>query len=96
MQEVATHKSEESCWIVLSSKVYDVTDYLEQHPGGVRKIMEWAGKDATKAFREVNHSIDAINTSEKYYIGNVEKSSSGLIIILVLLAVLGGAFFLWS
>ena len=57
--------------------------------------MEWAGKDATKAFRQVNHSIDAIKTSEKYYIGNVEKSSNG-IIILVLLGVLGGAFFLWS
>lgn len=96
MQEVGTHKSEESCWIVLSGKVHDVTDYLEKHPGGVNKIMEWAGKDATKAFREVNHSIDAINTSEKYYIGNVEKSSSGLIIILVLLAVLGGAFLLWN
>jgi cytochrome b5 len=96
MQEVNRHCSEESCWIVLSGKVYDVTDYLEEHPGGVNKIMEWAGKDATKAFKDVNHSIDAVNTSQKYYIGNVEKSSSPLLIVLALLLVLGGLFFLWK
>jgi cytochrome b involved in lipid metabolism len=29
LSEVALHKSEESCWIVLNGKVLDVTDYLE-------------------------------------------------------------------
>lgn len=81
---------------MLSGKVYDVTDYLEEHPGGVNKIMEWAGKDATKAFREANHSIDAIKTSEKYYIGNLEKSSTSLLIVLALLLALGGLYFLWK
>ena len=37
--EVALHKSEESCWIIMNKKVYDVTAYLEEHPGGVGKIM---------------------------------------------------------
>lgn len=55
--ELALHKSAEKCWIVIKGKVYDVTDYLEEHPGGVNKIMEWAGADATKAFNEVRHSI---------------------------------------
>ena len=31
----------------MNKKVYDVTAYLEEHPGGVGKIMEFAGKDAT-------------------------------------------------
>lgn len=51
MSEVGLHKSEESCWIVLNGKVLDVTNYLEEHPGGVNKIMQYAGQDATKAFK---------------------------------------------
>jgi cytochrome b involved in lipid metabolism len=56
---VALHKSEESCWIVLNGKVLDVTEYLNEHPGGVGKIMQVAGEDATKAFNDVNHSMNA-------------------------------------
>ena len=59
-EEVALHKSDENCWIVLNGKVYDVTDYLEEHPGGVGKIMEQAGGDATKAFNDAKHSMDAL------------------------------------
>jgi cytochrome b involved in lipid metabolism len=40
--------------------VYDVTNYLEKHPGGIAKIMDYAGKDATVAFQQAGHSIDAI------------------------------------
>lgn len=90
---MSLHKSEESCWIVLNGKVLDVTDYLEEHPGGVNKIMEWAGRDATKAFKEANHSMDAIQTSEKYFIGNVEKSSPLLLIAVVLVLLAVGAYF---
>lgn len=63
MEEVGLHRSEESCWIVLNGKVLDVTEYKEEHPGGINKIMEWAGKDATNAFKAINHSMDAIATS---------------------------------
>jgi cytochrome b involved in lipid metabolism len=40
-----------------------VTTYMEEHPGGVNKIMEYAGKDATQAFKAVNHSPSAIDTA---------------------------------
>lgn len=53
----------------MNKKVYDVTDYLEEHPGGVSKIMVLAGKDATKEFAEQMHSEEAIKIAEKYYIG---------------------------
>jgi cytochrome-b5 reductase len=59
-QEVALHKSAENCWIVIDGKVYDPTYYLDEHPGGANKIMEWAGQDATKGFKEAKHSMDAI------------------------------------
>ncbi len=68
-EEVSLHKSEESCWVILDGKVLDVTSYLQQHPGGVNKIMNEAGKDASKAFKGAKHSMDAILISEKYVVG---------------------------
>jgi cytochrome b involved in lipid metabolism len=50
--------------------------------------MEVAGQDATKVFKEANHSMDAIQTSEKYVIGEVEKSSSSLFIVLAIIVAL--------
>lgn len=31
--EVAKHRSEDSCWVIVDGKVWDVTDFLERHPG---------------------------------------------------------------
>jgi hypothetical protein len=48
--EVARHNTEGDCWIVLGSavtggaKVYDVTRYLDEHPGGAEIILEYAGE----------------------------------------------------
>ena len=41
--EVAKHNDKKSCWIVLDSKVYDVTSFLSEHPGGAAIILKQAG-----------------------------------------------------
>lgn len=41
--EVAKHNSKKSCWIVLDSKAYDVTNFLSEHPGGAPIILRNAG-----------------------------------------------------
>jgi 4-hydroxysphinganine ceramide fatty acyl 2-hydroxylase len=33
-QEVAQHASEQSCWVTYEGKVYDITQWLDKHPGG--------------------------------------------------------------
>ena len=43
-EEVALHKSRNEAWIVIRDKVYDVTPYIEYHPGGVNMIMSGAGR----------------------------------------------------
>lgn len=54
--------------------------------------MEWAGKDATKAFRDANHSMSALKIRDLYYIGELE-SSKVLLYVVLLLVILGvGAF----
>lgn len=32
--EVSKHKSEDDCWVILHAKVYDVTSFVREHPGG--------------------------------------------------------------
>ncbi|KAI0732216.1 cytochrome b5-like heme/steroid binding domain-containing protein, partial [Fomitopsis betulina] len=48
-----------SCWIIIEKKVYDVTDFVPQHPGGPRMILNFAGRDATHAFKSL-HSLDVL------------------------------------
>jgi cytochrome b involved in lipid metabolism len=73
LKEVATHCTIESCWMVICDKVYDLTDFIEYHPGGYEICMEYAGSDATNAFNEKPHTIDAVDMLEKYYIGELIK-----------------------
>ena len=51
---VATHCSRESCWIIVSGNVYDVTEFLDDHPGGSAIILRYAGRDATEAYEPIH------------------------------------------
>lgn len=50
MAEVETHNSEDSCWTVVRGNVYDVTNWVPDHPGGRRAILSLCGTDGTAAF----------------------------------------------
>ncbi|XP_075163896.1 cytochrome b5 [Haematobia irritans] len=63
-------------WIIVKGVVYDVTKFVKDHPGGEDLILEYGGKDATKAFNDVGHSIDAIQDMKLYKIGLVDSDCS--------------------
>ncbi|KAI9745461.1 MAG: hypothetical protein M1818_000995 [Claussenomyces sp. TS43310] len=52
--EVAKHNTAQSCWVVLYGDVYDVTDFLPEHPGGSKIILQLAGRDATESYDPVH------------------------------------------
>ncbi|GFZ46812.1 Cytochrome b2, mitochondrial [Saitozyma sp. JCM 24511] len=57
---VAEHNSrEKGVWIVIHGKVYDMTDFLDEHPGGAEIILKYAGMDATEEYDPI-HPPDAI------------------------------------
>lgn len=33
-QEVSKHNTREDCWVIIHDKVYDLTNFLPEHPGG--------------------------------------------------------------
>ncbi len=53
--------------------MYDVTKYLNDHPGGPEIMMEYAGKDAHDMFEDIGHSKEARATLEKYLIGTLKE-----------------------
>ena len=42
--QVAKHNSRESCYVIVDGQVYDVTNFLEEHPGGSDTILLYAGR----------------------------------------------------
>ena len=59
-QVISTHTTRQSCWIIIHGQVYDVTGFLNHHPGGADVILEAAAtRDATAAYEAV-HSLDLL------------------------------------
>ncbi|XP_013407480.1 cytochrome b5 isoform X2 [Lingula anatina] len=70
-EEVKKKNSAQECWLILHDKIYDVTKFLEEHPGGEEVLLEQSGKDGTEAFEDVGHSTDARQLMEDYLIGEL-------------------------
>jgi len=74
MEEIAKHNTEHDCWIIVNDKVYDCTDYMDLHPGGIDSILINGGADSTEDFVAI-HSSKATKMLEKFYIGDLDKAS---------------------
>lgn len=69
-QEVAKHCTPESLWIILKGKVYDVTPYINEHPGGTA-ILRNAGHDSTEGFFGPQHPDRVFDLIDDFYIGDM-------------------------
>ena len=77
-KEVARHDSADDLWIILKNQqtdkfgVYDVTAYVEEHPGG-QAILNNAGRDSTKGFYGPQHPSRVFDMIEDFYIGDLDQ-----------------------
>lgn len=70
LTEVAEHNSVTDCWVAVDGKVYDLTEFASQHPGGEGNIAEICGTDGTSAFKgQHGGESTPINTLSNYEIG---------------------------
>lgn len=71
LSEIEEQNSFKSTWIIIHHKVYDVTKFLEEHPGGEEVLREQAGGNATESFEDVGHSTDAREMAGDMVIGEL-------------------------
>lgn len=106
-ETVAKHKTRDDVWMAIHGKVYNVSKYLEDHPGGEEVLMDRAGVDATEDFEDVGHSNDARKQLTKFEVGELpphERSapkseggggggSSVVMVLVPLLVAVAAAFY---
>ncbi|RWA12564.1 hypothetical protein EKO27_g2537 [Xylaria grammica] len=59
LEEVAKHNKKDDLWVVVKGVVMDLSNWLDEHPGGPQAIMNFMGRDATEEF-EMLHDDEVI------------------------------------
>ena len=84
LAEVAAHDREEDCYLIIGNertggaKVYDVTKYLDEHPGGDAVLLELAGKYADDMFEDIGHSTEARKVMAQFLKGPLKATDEEL------------------
>ncbi|KAK0546445.1 hypothetical protein OC846_004211 [Tilletia horrida] len=76
LDELKQHNLQEDLWLLVHGKVYNVTTFMDEHPGGDEVLLSEAGKDATEAFEDVGHSDDARKLLPPLLVGTIEEGVS--------------------
>ncbi|KAK2813119.1 hypothetical protein FQN50_000796 [Emmonsiellopsis sp. PD_5] len=53
-RQIAAHNTANDCWIVVDNQVWDITEFIPEHPGGPSIILKYAGRDASKAYSDIH------------------------------------------
>ncbi|KAF5971143.1 L-lactate dehydrogenase (cytochrome) [Fusarium coicis] len=59
LDDLKQHNTASDCWIAVHSKVWDITHFINEHPGGPEVLLNLAGSDATELYNDV-HAPDII------------------------------------
>lgn len=73
MADVEMNDSEESCWSVIGGIVYDLTDWISEHPGGASRIIQLCGTNGSRLFQgQHGGSSGPESTLDRYFLGLLE------------------------
>ena len=70
--DVKSRNTAESCYVTIGTKVYDVTDFINDHPGGGDLILEHGGQDVEEIMKDEishSHSAAAYEILDEHFVG---------------------------
>ncbi|KAI9012707.1 hypothetical protein BC832DRAFT_257512 [Gaertneriomyces semiglobifer] len=76
--QIRQHTTAKSLWVIFNHKVYDVTEFMFDHPGGEEFLLQYGGEDITSVMADESagghvHSEGAYEVLDEYCIGVVRK-----------------------
>lgn len=71
-KELAIHNKEDDCWVALGGKIYNITDYLAYHPGGVKILLKYAGTECTAIFMKYHRWVNFERILDMCFLGFLE------------------------
>lgn len=78
-EELAKHNKKTDCWICIRGLVYNVTPYMEYHPGGEEELMKAAGIDGTQLFDQVHRWVNYESMLKECLIGRMAVKHASLL-----------------
>ncbi|KAL1877545.1 hypothetical protein VTK73DRAFT_8603 [Phialemonium thermophilum] len=79
LADVQSHNTKKSCYVTLGDNVYDVTDFLDSHPGGADLVLQYAGKDIAEILQDGTshaHSETAYEVLDDSLVGHLATKKS--------------------
>ena len=70
--EISENNNADSLWCIIDHRVYDLTDFVDAHPGGSVVLSQVAGQDATQAFYNLHRQEVLQKYAPQLCIGLVE------------------------
>jgi cytochrome b involved in lipid metabolism len=74
LDDVKLHDKRDDVWVIIKNKVYDLSEFIDEHPGGVESILKRAGGDATDGFFGPQHPSRVHDMIDEYLMGKIVES----------------------
>lgn len=71
-EQVRSHNSRKDCWVIIDHQIYDVSNFMFVHPGGLKSILIHGGNDCTSEFLRLHRQHHkALNLIKQYQVGQL-------------------------
>ncbi|CAG6016102.1 unnamed protein product [Menidia menidia] len=78
-EELQKHNTREDCWTCIRGMVYNVTPYMDYHPGGEEELMKAAGIDGTDLFDQVHRWVNYESMLKECLVGRMATKTTAAV-----------------